>query len=205
MGGVPAAEAVSRLPGPPQKIPPQAPLIGNRGACGGIRWAATANGRLKHSGGAAQRRRPTSHPVRRLRDGRATKRSDWRGRRAAPVTLQRPGLRAWHGRAARPQLSGEARRSLRVAAQLAIPLPVVQQVRLELRALGAVRPAQDAFQSCNAAVQLAAFTPSLRRQLHPTRCNVELFCVHACQWTQSLGHLLALYLTPDICAWAHCR
>jgi hypothetical protein len=105
-----AAEAVSRFPGPPLEDPPTSPPRNSTGARGG-----SAVGRLAHGlppphgrrSAAAdvpaclaqrlQRSRPNDHEQRRLCGRRATKRSDWRGGRAADRWLAAAlPLRALH-------------------------------------------------------------------------------------------------------------
>ena len=103
MGGVrvwiSAAEAVSQFPGPPLEDPPTSPPHLLTGAqLGGARWDdwrtrcpvfgqrsvaadVPACWRGGCSGGARQ-----AHEVRRLCGRRDTKRSDWRGGRAGPIT-----------------------------------------------------------------------------------------------------------------------
>jgi len=97
LGGVEtAAVAVRRHPGPPREDPPTSPPRRAWGARGGIAVGRLAH-RLPPTGGAAQRRRLQAHAGRRLRDRRATKRSDWRGGRAGTRTcaFKAARLRAW--------------------------------------------------------------------------------------------------------------
>ena len=84
------------------KIPPQVPLAIRRGRRGGSAVGRPAHGlpppHGRRSVAAAvparlaqrlQRSRPNNHEQRRLCGGRATKRSDWRGGRAAASTFLR--------------------------------------------------------------------------------------------------------------------
>jgi hypothetical protein len=94
-----AAEAVSRFPGPPLEDPPTSPPHkltgapwGERGGTTGAR-AASSHGRCSVAADVPvrlaqrlQRSRPRDHEQRRLCGRRATKRSDWRGGRAAART-----------------------------------------------------------------------------------------------------------------------
>jgi hypothetical protein len=69
------------------KIPPQVPLAQSTGACwGGARWDDWPHGAATPAGGAAKRSRTQCHEQRRPCGRRATKRSDWRGGRAAAST-----------------------------------------------------------------------------------------------------------------------
>jgi hypothetical protein len=98
-----AAEAVSRLPGPPLEDPPTSPPRNSTGARGGSAVGRLAHGlpppRGRRSVAAdvparlaqrLQRSRPHDHEQRRLCGRRATKRSDWRGGRAAARTSLNP-------------------------------------------------------------------------------------------------------------------
>ena len=91
-----AAEAVSRFPGPPLEDPPTSPPRNSTGARGGSAVGRLAHGlplpRGRRSVAAdvpaclaqrLQRSRPNDHEQRRPCGRRATKRSDWRGGRAA--------------------------------------------------------------------------------------------------------------------------
>jgi hypothetical protein len=98
-----AAEAVSRFPGPPLEDPPTSPPHkltgapwGERGGTTGAR-AAPPHGRRSVAADVParlaqrlQRSRPNDHEQRRLCGRRATKRSDWRGGRAAASTSLHP-------------------------------------------------------------------------------------------------------------------
>ncbi len=94
-----AAEAVSRFPGPPLEDPPTSPPRNSTGARGGSAVGRLAHGlplpRGRRSVAAdvpaclaqrLQRSRPNNHAQRRLCGRRDTKRSDWRGGRAAAST-----------------------------------------------------------------------------------------------------------------------
>ena len=101
--GFSAAEAVSQFPGPPLEDPPTSPPHkltgapwGERGGTTGAR-AATSCGRRSVAADVParlaqrlQRSRPNIHEQRRLCGRRATKRSDWRGGRAAASTSVPP-------------------------------------------------------------------------------------------------------------------
>ena len=104
MGGVLfAAEAVSRFPGPQLEDPPTSPPHNSKGARGGSAVGRLAHGLpLPHGRRSVaadvparlaqrlQRSRPDDHEQRRLCGRRATKRSDWRGGRAAASTSLHP-------------------------------------------------------------------------------------------------------------------
>ena len=94
-----AAEAVSRFPGPPLEDPPTSPPHWLTGARGGSAVGRLAHGLPPPRGQRSvaadvparlaqrlQRSRPDDHEQRRLCGRRATKRSDWRGGRAAAST-----------------------------------------------------------------------------------------------------------------------
>ena len=87
-----AAEAVSRFPGPPLEDPPTSPPRNSTGGAWG-ELGGTTGARAAPSPRAAQRlqrSRPNAHEQRRLCGRRATKRSDWRGGRAAASTSLHP-------------------------------------------------------------------------------------------------------------------
>jgi len=98
-----AAEAVRRFPGPPLEDPPTSPPHkltgapwGERGGTTGARAASTHGRRSVATEVPArlaqrlQRCRPNDHEQRRLCGRPATKRSDWRGGRAAASTSLHP-------------------------------------------------------------------------------------------------------------------
>lgn len=98
-----AAEAVSRFPGPPLEDPPTSPPRNSTGARGGSAVGRPAHGLPPPHGRRSvaadvparlaqrlQRSRPDDHEQRRLCGRRATKRSDWRGGRAAASTSMHP-------------------------------------------------------------------------------------------------------------------
>jgi hypothetical protein len=98
-----AAEAVSRFPGPPLEDPPTSPPRNSTGARGGSAVGRLAHGLPPPHGRCSvaadvparlaqrlQRSRPDDHEQRRLCGRRATKRSDWRGGRAAASTSMNP-------------------------------------------------------------------------------------------------------------------
>jgi len=117
--GLLAAEAVSQFPGPPLEDPPTSPPHwltgapwGERGGTTGAR-AASPRGRRSVAADVPvrlaqrlQRSRPKDHERRRLCGRRATKRSDWRGGRAADRWLCSGKVAA--GTSLHPVFSGPA-------------------------------------------------------------------------------------------------
>ena len=87
MGGLHSSRSSEPVSRPTAlKIPPQVPLARSTGACWGERGGTTGARAATPAGGAAKRSRPPCHEQRRPCGRRATKRSDWRGGRAAAST-----------------------------------------------------------------------------------------------------------------------
>jgi len=114
MGGVPAAEAVSRFPGPPLEDPPTSPPHPWMGAPWGERGGTTGARAASTAGGAATRSRPPGHEQRRPRGRRDTK-------RAEGARLARRSSRCEHFSA--PRTSAARLRAWRVTGVTIWPAP----------------------------------------------------------------------------------
>ena len=128
MGGLPSSRSSEPVSRPTAlKIPPQVPLADRRGLAGGSAVGRLAHGAATPAGGAAKRSRPQCHEQRRPCGRRATKRSDWRGGRAAASTSsirssaarhrawRVAGVTIWPVRSPRSAASWAQRRSVRQA------------------------------------------------------------------------------------------
>jgi hypothetical protein len=144
-----AAEAVSRFPGPPLEDPPTSPPRNSTGARGGSAVGRLAHGLPPPHGRRSvaadvpaclaqrlQRSRPNDHEQRRLRGRRATKRSGWRGGRAAASTSLHPvfsgpapGLAGDRGGDLAGAAPSEAQRSDLQAGQFAKRASLTRSVR----------------------------------------------------------------------------